>query len=207
MNDVRVTSACHVSPFSSRTLKSEFMHFQISDCRAATKQKPGTWGSCLSLAPRCNQSVLFIPTLEEGQPGHLFDRSSPLPTCFPPLPPPPESPPRPSSCSINHPPTTPTPSLCSAGPSFFRQALLSACPGSCLAGGAFPRVRESGDLMFTSLSLCQNQLSRGTFPLETALLMGPDIDGVLTESPFLWHGVYLVTGVDGSALSIRFYSV
>ena len=66
---------------------------------------------------------------------------------------------------------------------------------------------ESGDLMFTSLSLCQKQLSRGTFPLETALLMGPDIDGVLTESPFLWHGVYLVTGGDCSALSIRFYSV
>ena len=42
MNDVNVRPACHISSFSSRTLKSEFMHFQISDCRAATKQTPGT---------------------------------------------------------------------------------------------------------------------------------------------------------------------
>ena len=66
MNDVNVRSACHISPFSSRTLKSEFMHFQISDCRAGTKQTPGTRSSPLSLAPWCNQSLLFIPLLRKA---------------------------------------------------------------------------------------------------------------------------------------------
>ena len=61
---------------------------------------------------------------------------------------------------------------------------LCSLPRLTPARQAFPRLCEPGDFMFTSASLCQKLPSRETFPLGTALLMGPATDGIECPSCF-----------------------
>ena len=94
-----------------------------------------------------------------------------------PFPSSPEGPPWPSSCS-----GTPPPHL----QALFLRAIFFPTGSALCPDSPRPRLCEPGDFIpgLTSASLCQKLPSRETFPLGTALLMGPATDGIDRPSCF-----------------------